>query len=1001
MMTKNLREKVDPVNAVVAFGVWLTAAVVYLLTLAPTVSFWDCGEFIAACSLLGIPHPPGTPLYVLLGRIFSIIPWSSDIGVRVNMLSAVPSTFTAMFGYLVVVRILRACFTSDNSPLTRFLIYAGGVGGAFFLAFGLTNWNNSVETEVYGLSMMMIMAVIWLTLIYTENKGTARGERLMLLITFIGFVGIGVHMTTFLVIPVVALAFILKKDTPSQVWLALGAFFVLELYLIFALSTKSGEIPFYLPALIVLLFYLFYVFSYEKIPSVYMYVGAGFLLAVIPIIPVGLNAIMAASGSSINVPMDVFSTLSLIFFVALMLLGLFLSYKYFLSQKHTERDRHYIIAAGFVLTTAVMTVALYAIHGYHAFIVCSVVLGALLLFFLRHWLNWLILLAFALASLVMVNVELFFIGVAAGLVLITVAGQVFKLPGWRNALLIILVAVLGHSVHLFIPIRSAQHPRINENNPSQSLKATIDFIERRQYIRQSMIERMFKRRGEWTNQLGDFQRMGFWRFFSQQYGVSGPRFILLFVLGLFGIWEITRRRPKLGAPFLVLLLISSIGLVLYMNFADGTLQHAVTGGDHIEVRDRDYFFTPAFMLFGLGMGLGLTFLVQFVRELVAKMRPVVQKVIIGVSMLFFLTPGIALTNNYFMSDRSNNYMAFDYAWNILVSADENAVLFTSGDNDTFPVWCLQEAYGIRQDVVCVNLSLANTAWYIKQLRSTFGLNLSWDDREIDQLRIVRDASGAVYRLQDQVVTDIIAQNFKQRPMNFCITSPGSVRMYRGRSIDSLLSMRGMVWRMNRTGGGMRKDIDDCVALLTMPGAFQYRGIADTTVYKDPTSLRLTSNYARMFIQVADSLRNAGELERMEELMRDCVERIPYATDAINYLAAFYSQHNRRQDLIDLIDESVRYGDEKWLKTLLGRVESGLGNYGRAETILREIMAKNPDYKPPFDELLFMYYENRQYDLLRSLMEDWLTLHPDDQDVVRLMKGLDQELRRIEASGGTP
>jgi len=168
----------------------------------------------------------------------------------------------------------------------------------------------------------------------------------------------------------------------------------------------------------------------------------------------------------------------------------------------------------------------------------------------------------------------------------------FRMPGWKSGLLIILAAILGFSVHLYIPIRSAHHPMINENNPSESLSAAIGYLDRKQYIRESMVERMFKRRGAWSNQLGDYRRMGFWHFFNQQWGMTGPWFVFLLIIGLFGLWEISRRRPKYGTAFVVLLLLSSIGLVLYMNFADGTRQHPTTGADYIEVRDRDYFFTP-------------------------------------------------------------------------------------------------------------------------------------------------------------------------------------------------------------------------------------------------------------------------------------------------------------------------------------------------------------------------------------------------------------------------
>ena len=114
-MTVRFIKNIDKTNALIAGLVWLIAIFVYLLTKAPTLSFWDCGEFIAVSYILGIPHPPGTPLYVLVGRIFSIIPLFSDISARVNFLSSLTSSFTAVFGYLSAVRMLNHWFGPDRS----------------------------------------------------------------------------------------------------------------------------------------------------------------------------------------------------------------------------------------------------------------------------------------------------------------------------------------------------------------------------------------------------------------------------------------------------------------------------------------------------------------------------------------------------------------------------------------------------------------------------------------------------------------------------------------------------------------------------------------------------------------------------------------------------------------------------------------------------------------------------------------------------------------------
>ena len=146
-MTGRLLGTIDRTNALIAFGVWLMAFVVYYSTKAASVSFWDCGEFLAAGHVLGIPHPPGTPLYVMMARLFSLLPIDSDLAVRMNLLSVVSSSFTAMFGYLVSVRMLRAWFGDRQAGFTRFLIYAGGVCAAAFLAFSHTNWINKLRIK--------------------------------------------------------------------------------------------------------------------------------------------------------------------------------------------------------------------------------------------------------------------------------------------------------------------------------------------------------------------------------------------------------------------------------------------------------------------------------------------------------------------------------------------------------------------------------------------------------------------------------------------------------------------------------------------------------------------------------------------------------------------------------------------------------------------------------------------------------------------------------------
>ena len=171
--------KFDRTNAFIAAGTFLVSFIVYNLTVQPTFSFWDCGEFVACAYILGIPHPPGTPLFVLLGRVFSLIPFVEDISHRINYLSVIGSAFTAMFSYLLTVRLIKYFFGDERETfLSRYIAYVGGVAGAFFVAFSATNWGNSVEAEVYGIALALSVALVWMALRYSEVRGTPGGHQM-------------------------------------------------------------------------------------------------------------------------------------------------------------------------------------------------------------------------------------------------------------------------------------------------------------------------------------------------------------------------------------------------------------------------------------------------------------------------------------------------------------------------------------------------------------------------------------------------------------------------------------------------------------------------------------------------------------------------------------------------------------------------------------------------------------------------------------------------------
>src|SRR4030065_571723 len=194
--------------------VFLVSFIVYWLTLAPTVSFWDCGEFIACSYILGIPHPPGTPLFVLIGRVFTLLPIFSSIAPRVNFISVLFSSVTVWLSYLLIVRIAGHFFKGkESSGWSRIASYVGGVSGSLFLGFSSIYWSNSVEAEVYGVAMLLMVLIAYLGLLWWERKGEPEAERYLVLIGFLGIIYTGIHMTVYIIMPAVFLLVILTDKS--------------------------------------------------------------------------------------------------------------------------------------------------------------------------------------------------------------------------------------------------------------------------------------------------------------------------------------------------------------------------------------------------------------------------------------------------------------------------------------------------------------------------------------------------------------------------------------------------------------------------------------------------------------------------------------------------------------------------------------------------------------------------------------------------------------------
>ncbi|HEX9935429.1 MAG TPA: DUF2723 domain-containing protein, partial [bacterium] len=185
--------------------VFLISFIMYFKTMAPTTSYWDCGEFIACSQTLSVLHPPGAPLYLLIGRIMTMLPLSSDIGVRVNIFSVCISALTILFTFLIIVHLIRRYRGEPKTGEDRLILYFSGALGALGFAFTDSFWFNAVEAEVYAFSMFFTAGVVWLALVWEERSEKPNNLIYIFLIFYLFGLALSVHLLNLLVFPFILL----------------------------------------------------------------------------------------------------------------------------------------------------------------------------------------------------------------------------------------------------------------------------------------------------------------------------------------------------------------------------------------------------------------------------------------------------------------------------------------------------------------------------------------------------------------------------------------------------------------------------------------------------------------------------------------------------------------------------------------------------------------------------------------------------------------------------
>jgi len=853
--------------------VWLIGAfafliptTVYLLTMQRSVPFWDSGEFIAVSFILGIPHPPGTPFYVLLGRIATLLPFGS-IAERVNGMSAVASGLAVMVTFLTTLRLIRLTQGTNRSTMDEVLALAGAFGGSMLLAFSDVFWENGTEAEVYALMSLAQVLVFWLGLRWWEAHEKRPTAGPLLVAVYLMWVSVGLHLGVGMAgLPLLVLVWLVDRRAAWVFMMPLLS----VLFVTWGLERMAAGI-------IALSTITFIYFAWQKkLPG---------WLVLASLIPAGIGISVGAGDSDFTPVTGLIAAVSIV--VPLTVLAL-----------RTREGK--IIALALVLM------------------------------------------------------------------------------------------VIGYSTHIYLPIRAAQHPAINEGDPS-SWQSLRDLLERKQYGSTSM----FVRRAPVEAQLNK----EFWRYFRRQWPLFPTEklwaVMLPLILGLGGAWWHFRRERLSFLTTATMFLFATVGMILFLNFTDH------------EVRDRDYFYTTGFHWFAIWIGVGMVWLVKWVRE--SFPAGMTQRIATLTALALVLTSPVLLANNlWFTHDRSHNEIARDYAYNMLQPLAKNAFIYTNGDNDTFPLWYLQQVEGIRKDVRVVNLSLLNTDWYIFQLRDQEPkVPVELDDNTIRMLGqgAVQDQQGNLILTSQYMVQHIMQVNRDgngwKKPPYFAVTVPQPEQL----GFDKQLTLEGLVYRVSRDT--VTLDIDEEATRRNMYDVFKYKGLFtadgswDPTVYKDENASTLSRNYAAAHLQLAMHYRDTGRLpEAITEMER--VERMfPDFVGAFIPLGKMYMEDGDTAKAHQLYTRLVKsHPDNPDAQFHVGVTSMYRNDPVNAMQHFDRAIALDPEYFYAYIAAYSLLMEQGRREQALAYLQRWLDRHPEDQQVRATLDAHRRELG-ITPRGLTP
>lgn len=890
------------IKLIIGLVIVVVVLAVYLYSAAPTASFWDCGEIIACSYILGVPHPPGSPLFVMLGRIFTLIPFVKEVAFRTNFLTAFFGAIACAFIYLIVFKLISLQRSFQNiKQRFPFIPHIAGIAGAFALAFAYSFWDNCVETEVYTPVVVGALLVIYLALIWRDKVEHGVGDnRIVLFAIYLLFLSAGIHFTPLIILfPLLVFAFIVDRKSILQLH-------IIELIVLFLMITTIAGLEL---------------------------VGHFVLFLASPMVAF----------------VHIFRTHAFLFILFIII---FTGYLYYLNTKRK-------------------------VDGSYVF--------------------W-------------------------GLVLILLAG----------------------TVQFYLLVRAKLGPAINEVNPHK-WNDFVSVLMREQYDPMKLYPRktQFLTEADYRNYpnsypaysliVGYFEQVKFYlRYFLWQWGNENNFDIFLHIrwqaligilpviLGFYGMYEHFKHERKSWWLVFLCYLIASLGLITYLNLKYSPSDPRSHLG-YREVRERDYFFAFSFVFFTIFVGLGVyAFIVWLIPRL--KFRKLY---VMGVSTLCIILMLIPMALNYGSVTRRGNWIPAEYGYNMLLSCQgDKSILFTNGDNDTFPLWFVQSVPNrpsgydpeFGKNVAVANLSLLNTNWYVKQLKK-WGAPISFSENEIDQLPqgfvgknrrtfllkdvMIRDiiATNAGIKLKwpedyastDQEFTTKVMENYKEgvMPIYFATTVDRSENL---KDVEPYLRLEGLVNRVTNVKSLGQVDVARTQYLLDK---YTMQSMRDPKVRKDDNTKGLFMNYIASYAALSQEYQKAGQVDlAISTLAKTLAFDIdPQRKVPIYYNLSMYSL--LKQDFTNALIyldsvEKMGYKDPD-LMVRRGWIYQSQGNYSAAEQIYQQARIQAPNRPEPIQSLISLYTEY-MHDTIKakSILHEWLQRNPNDANAKQMLQNLEQQ-----------